>query len=172
MRTRVAALEGARFVSNIQIMGITLSRSALLLMLAFGAPARADPDAGTPSDKPDAAPPLVLTPSTSASPAEPHGETGRPAPPSLDSTRSPMPDRLANDHWMQYYPMAPPTQPVPDGSGKSGGTSGGGANRTSTIFGPTVGTRPPGGAPPDIPRDSVTRTPEDQMAPSTPSLTP
>jgi hypothetical protein len=164
----VAALERGRFISNIQIMGITLSRSALLLLLALGTPARADPDAGTPSDKPDAAPPLVLRPSTSAAPAEPRGETGRPAPPALDSTRSPMPDRLANDHWLQYYPMAPPTPPVPNSSGQSGG----GANKASTIFGPTVGKRPPGGAPPDIPRDSVTRTPEDQMAPSTPSSTP
>jgi hypothetical protein len=164
----VAALEGARFISNIQIMGITLIGSALLV-LALTTPAVADPDGGAPSDKPDAAPPLVLTPNASGETTGQSGaQEGRPAPPSRDSKRSPMPDRLANDHWMQYYPMAPPTPPVPENTG----TSGGGAKRASTIFGPTVGQRPPGGAPPDIPRDSVTRTPEDQMAPPSPSSTP
>jgi hypothetical protein len=153
-------------------MGITLMGSALLV-LALSAPAVADPDGGAPSDKPDAAPPLVVVPNASRTATDQSGaREGRPAPPALDSTRSPMPDRLANDHWMQYYPMAPPTPPVPENTGKSGGTSGGGAKRASTIFGPTVGQRPPGGAPPDIPRDSVTRTPEDQLAPPTPSSTP
>lgn len=156
-------------------MGITLSGSALLLALAMAAPARAEPDAGPPGDKPDAGPPLVVVPNSSGTTAEPQGErTGLPAPPALDSKRSPMPDRLANDHWLQYFPMAPPTPPVPN----SGGTTGGGAKRVNTIFGPTGGKRvnngkrATGGAPPDIPRDSVTRTPEDMMVPPTPTSTP
>jgi hypothetical protein len=82
-----------------------------------------------------------------------------------------MPDRLANDHWLQYYPQAAPTPPVPDSSGKTGSTtrvkSGGGANKVNTIFKGATG-----GAPPDVPRGSVTRTPEDQMAPPAPSTTP
>ena len=150
-------------------MGITLSGSALLLALAIAAPARAEPDAGPPEDKPDAGAPLVVVPNSSGTTAEPQGERpGLPAPPALDSKRSPMPDRLANDHWLQYFPMAPPTPPVPTS------TAGGGARRTSTIFGPVPANskRPTGGAPPDIPRDSVTRTPEDMMAPPTPTSTP
>jgi hypothetical protein len=151
----------------------TLVRSALLT-LALAAPAGAEPDGGEPpsSDKPDAAPPLVLVPNGSGAATEPQAEpSGLPPPPALDSKRSPMPDRLANDHWMQYYPMAPPTPPVPN----TGGKSGGGANRVNTIFGPipaNSGKGATGGAPPDIPRDSVTRTPEDMMVPPTPSSTP
>jgi hypothetical protein len=149
-------------------MGIRLAWT-LALTLALEAGARAQPDAGPEPSKPDAAAPLVVVPNGSGAPAAAQGELpGRPAPPSLDSKRSPMPDRLANDHWLQYFPQAPPTPPVPESTGKSGG----GANKASTIFGPTVGKRPPGGAPPDIPRDSVTRTPEDQLAPTTPSITP
>jgi hypothetical protein len=80
-----------------------------------------------------------------------------------------MPDRLANDHWMQYYPMAAPTPPVPDGTGKSGG----GASRVNTIYkSATGGKGATGGAPPDVPRGSVTRTPEDQMGPTLPSSAP
>jgi len=111
-----------------------------------------NPDAGSSLVSPNGAPP-----------AEPAGEVpGRPPPRALDSKRTPMPDRLANDHWLQYYPLAPPTPPVP----QSGGATGGGANRASTIFKKAA----TGGAPPDLPRDSVTRTPEDQLAPpSTPA---
>jgi len=148
-------------------MGITLMGPALLV-LAIAAPAVAQPDGGTATDKPDAGPPLVVVPTASAAPAQGHGEKpGLPAPPALDSKRTPMPDRLANDHWLQYFPMAPPTPPVPEHTGQSGG----GAKKVNTIFGPTVGKRPPGGAPPDIPRDSVTRTPEDQLAPPASSTT-
>jgi hypothetical protein len=153
-------------------MGITLMGSALLV-LALAAPVRAEPDGGTAGDKPDAGAPLVVVPNGSAAPPQRSGETpGLPPPPALDSKRTPMPDRLANDHWMQYYPMAPPTPPAPESTGKTGATAGGGAKKVNTIFGPTVGTRPPGGAPADIPRGSVTRTPEDQMAPPAPSSTP
>lgn len=154
-------------------MGITLMGSALLV-LTLAAPAAAQPDGGTAGDKPDAGAPLVVVPNGSGAGTQPRGETpGLPPPPALDSKRTPMPDRLANDHWLQYYPQAPPTPPVPENTGKagakSGTTSGGGAKKVNTIFGPTVGTRPPGGAPPDVPRGSVTRAPEDQLAPPSPS---
>jgi hypothetical protein len=143
-------------------MGIRLAWT-LALTLALEAGASAQPDAGAEPNKPDAAAPLVVVPNASAAPAEPQGETtGRPPPRALDSKRTPMPDRLANDHWMQYFPMAPPTPPIPN----SAGASGGGAKRVNTIKGPSSS------APPDIPRGSVTRTPEDQMAPTTPSITP
>jgi hypothetical protein len=153
-------------------MGITLRGSALVLMLAVAGSAKAEPDGGSPGDKADAGAPLVVVPNSSAAPASTPAEPpGRPAPPARDSTRTPMPDRLANDHWMQYSPMAAPTPPVPNSSGKTGG----GANRVNTIFGGTRtrdGKGATGGAPPDVPRDSVTRTPEDQMAPPTPSSAP
>jgi hypothetical protein len=153
-------------------MRITLIGSALLV-LALAAPAGAEPDGGAPGDKPDAAPPLVLTPNGSGAATDQSGaQEGRPAPPALDSKRSPMPDRLANDHWMQYYPMAPPTPQVPANTGKAGAPTGGGAHRANTIFGPGVGEPPPGAAPADIPRDSVTRTPEDQMGLTVPSQAP
>jgi hypothetical protein len=159
-----AALEGRRFVSNIEIMGMRALLGPGLLVLALGAPVAAEPDGAAEPNKPDAGAPLVVVPNGSASPAETHGEsTGRPPPRALDSKRTPMPDRLANDHWMQYYPMAPPTPPVPEGTGKSGG----GASRVNTIYKGATG-----GAPPDIPRDSVTRTPEDQMGPTVPSSAP
>ncbi len=130
----------------------------LALALPFVLGVRADARAGEQADTPDAGAPLLLVPNGSATPAEPGSETpGVPPPRALDSKRTPMPDRLANDHWLQYFPMAPPTPPIPDGNGASGG----GANRVNKIEGST------GGAPPDIPRDSVTRTPEDQLAPPT-----
>jgi hypothetical protein len=151
---------------------------ALVLASALQGRAGAQPDAGneptpnppgTEPNKPDAGPPLVVVPNASRTATDQSGaREGRPAPPALDSNRSPMPDRLANDHWMQYFPMAPPTPPVPENTG----TSGGGAKRASTIFGPTVGKRPPPGAPSDLPRGSVTRTPEDQLAPPSSSQTP
>ncbi|HEY6476487.1 MAG TPA: hypothetical protein VI456_07870 [Polyangia bacterium] len=154
-------------------MGIRTLVVSGLLVLALGAPVTAEPDGGAAPDKPnpDAGAPLVVVPNGSAAPTEPHGEsTGRPPPRALDSKRTPMPDRLANDHWLQYYPMAPPTPPVPG----STSTSGGGANRVNTIYkGATGGAKgATGGAPPDVPRDSVTRTPEDQMGPTVPSSAP
>jgi hypothetical protein len=149
--------------------------SALLLSSALVGPAGAQPDATPEANKPDAGAPLVVVPNGSAAPAQAPGESpGLPPPPALDSKRTPMPDRLANDHWLQYFPLAPPTPPVPDSSGKTGG----GPKKVNTIFGPTGskgaagGKGATGGAPPDIPRDSVTRTPEDQMAPPSPSSTP
>jgi hypothetical protein len=136
---------------------------ALGLTFALQVRAGAEPDAATEPNKPDAGAPLVVVPNGSAAPAEQQGEVpGRPPPRALDSKRTPMPDRLANDHWLQYFPMAPPTPTVPD----STGTSGGGAKRANTIKGGS------GGAADDIPRDSVTRTPEDQMGLSPPSSAP
>ena len=58
---------------------------------------------------------------------------------------------------MMDIPLAPPTPPVPNNSG-------GGANRTSKILkDASKGTS--GAASSEIPRDDVTRTPEDQLAP-------
>jgi hypothetical protein len=165
---RADALEGRRFVSNIEIMGMRALLAPGLLVLALGASVAAEPDGTAEPNKPDAGAPLVVVPNGSATPAEAHGEsTGHPPPRALDSKRTPMPDRLANDHWMQYYPMAPPTPPVPEGTGKSGG----GASRVNTIYkGATKGAT--GGAPPDLPPDNVTHTPEDQMGPTVPSSAP
>jgi hypothetical protein len=145
-------------------MGTRTLLATGLIVLAFGGPATAAPDAGATADKPDAGAPLVVVPNHSAAPAQPGGEsTGRPPPRALDSKRTPMPDREANDHWMQYSPTAAPTPPVPGSTGKSGG----GAGRVNTIYKGATG-----GAPPEVPRGSVTRTPEDEMAPPTPSAAP
>jgi hypothetical protein len=125
---------------------------ALALALCLGSAGRAEAqaDAGSPTGS-DVPQPLVVMPnklpSTEGRPASaPPG----PPPRALDSDRTPMPDRLANDHWMQYFPVAPQTPPIPEG---------GGANRVGIIKGIKSG------APPDLPLDSVTRTPEDQIAP-------
>jgi hypothetical protein len=144
--------------------------TSALVLSALALPAAAQPDTTPAANKADAGAPLVVVPNGSAAPAPTAREsTGRPPPPALDSQRSPMPDRLANDHWLQYYPQAAPTPPVPDNRGKP---SGGGANKVNTIFGPTGGKGATGGAPPDIPRGSVTRTPEDMLVPPTPASTP
>ncbi|HVV50296.1 MAG TPA: hypothetical protein VHO06_11595 [Polyangia bacterium] len=110
-------------------------------------------------DRPDAAPPLLVRPNgAAASAAEaPAPKPGFPPPRALDSARTPMPDRLALPHAIQYYPLAPPTPPIPEGTNQ-----GGGARRMNDIL------RGAGGAPPDLPRDAVTRTPEDQLAPRAP----
>jgi len=76
-------------------------------------------------------------------------------------SRAPVPDRLMLPEDMMDIPLAPPTPPVPNNSGNQ---TGGGANRTSAIFkGPPKGSS--SSAPSEIPRDNVTRTPEDQLAP-------
>jgi hypothetical protein len=135
---------------------------ALALTAGLQARAGAAPDAEPDPHKPDAGAPLVVVPNGSAAPA-PQGEsTGLPPPRALDSKRTPMPDRLANDHWLQYFPMAPPTPTIPDSTGASGG----GAKRANTIRRGADGTER------DIPRDSVTRTPEDQMGLTVPSSAP
>src|SRR4029077_209304 len=98
---RADALEGQSFVSNIEIMGMRALLAPGLLVLVLGAPLAAEPDGTAEPNKSDAGAPLVVVPNASATPAEAHGEsTGRPPPRALDSKRTPMPDRLANDHWM------------------------------------------------------------------------
>ena len=137
---------------------------ALVLALPFALGVRADAWAGEETNTPDGGAPLLLVPNGSATPAEPRSETpGLPPPRALDSKRTPMPDRLALPQSMQNTPLAPPTPFIPDNSGTST-KAGGGANRVNQIFSGATG-----GAPPEIPRDSVTRTPEDQLAPPRPS---
>ncbi|HLK90574.1 MAG TPA: hypothetical protein VKZ18_11805 [Polyangia bacterium] len=123
---------------------------ALALSLEVAGPAAAQADAAPPADT-DASQPLVVMPNSApASEGPPPSTPPGPPPRALDSARTPMPDRLANDHWMQYFQVAPQTPPIPEG---------GGANRVGLIKGVKSG------APADQPRDSVTRTPEDQFAP-------
>jgi len=163
------ALEPGARDANIEDMGMRLSVAiGLAWTLAMSGRVYAQSPTGAQSptekkaDNPDAAPPLLESP-RNAPPAQPAGEVPGPPPRALDSKRTPMPDRLQLDHWGQYYPQAPPTPPIPD----SGGASGGGAKRVNTIIKKAA----TGGAPPDLPRDSVTRTPEDQLAPPSPPAT-
>ncbi len=60
-------------------------------------------------------------------------------------------------------PLAPPTPPIPNHSATNGQT-GSGANRTSKIL-KNASKGASAAAPSEIPRDNVTRTPEDQLAP-------
>lgn len=130
----------------------------LALVLGVGAHARGDVGPGPP----DGGASLLAAPGSGAAPAESGSETsGRPPPRALDSKRTPMPDRLALPEDLQTAPLAPPTPYVPDNSGTT--KNGGGSNRVNQIFKGATG-----GAPPDVPRGSVTRTPEDQLAPPTP----
>ncbi|HEX3902497.1 MAG TPA: hypothetical protein VH853_06585 [Polyangia bacterium] len=144
-------------VRMVLALGLAL---ALVLGAEVGAP-RAD--SRQPADNSDGGAPLVVMPnSSSGAPATANTPTeppGAPPPRSLDSKRAPVPDRLALPDSMQDVPLAPPTPPIPDNSGASK-KAGGGANRTSQFVRNGFG-----GAPPDLPRDSVTRTPEDQLAP-------
>jgi hypothetical protein len=127
-----------------------LGLMALALSLAAGPPARAQTHQAT--DRPDAGPPL-LDPNIPRPTADTEQNRATPPPRSLDSKRAPVPDRLALPADMQDIPLAPPTPPVP----QSGGTkTGGGPNRVKEIF------KAPGGGQ-DVPRGSVTRTPEDQV---------
>lgn len=149
------ALEAGAGSPNIKDMGRRLGAAmGLVWTLAIGGTAPAQsPTAGT-KENPDAAPPALLQPNGAVSPAEPAAEQpGVPPPRALDSKRTPMPDRLSDDHWLQYFPEAPPTPYVPN----SGASTGGGANRVKNIF--------TGGAPVNLPGESVTRTPEDQLPP-------
>ena len=149
-------------------MQIMDTRVVLALVVASALALRADGQAETvppPGGKPDGGASLVSVPSNSATaPAGSETEAPWPPPPrSLDSKRAPVPDRLMLPEDMMDIPLAPPTPPIPNNSG-SNGRAGGGANRSSAIFkGPPKGSS--SSAPSEIPRDNVTRTPEDQLAP-------
>ena len=141
-------------------------RVVLALVVGSALALRAEGQAQTSSPgggQPDGGASLVAAPgSSAASPASSETEAPWPPPPrSLDSKRAPVPDRLMLPADMENIPLAPPTPPIPNNSAARGG----GANRTSTIFkGPPKGAS--GSAPSEIPRDNVTRTPEDQLAPA------
>ena len=136
-------------------------RVVLALVVAFVLGIEANGRAETvppPGDRPDGGASLVTVPNGSAAtPTDSESEAPWPPPPrSLDSKRAPVPDCLMLPEDMMDIPLAPPTPPIPN--------NGGGANRTSTILKDArKGTSP--GAPSEIPRDNVTRTPEDQLAP-------
>ena len=138
------------------------TRVVLALVVAFvlgsGAGGRAE-TVPPPGDRPDGGASLVTVPNSSAAtPTSSETEAPWPPPPrSLDSKRAPVPDRLMLPEDMMDIPLAPPTPPIPN--------SGGGANRTSTILKKDFSKGTSAGAPSDIPRDNVTRTPEDQLAP-------
>jgi hypothetical protein len=140
------------------------TRVVLALVVGTALAMRADGRAETaPSGgRPDGGASLVTVPNGStATPASSETEAPFPPPPrSLDSKRAPVPERLMLPADMEDIPLAPPTPTIPNSSGAQGS----GANRTSAIL-----KRPPKGSsgttPSDIPRDNVTRTPEDQLAP-------
>ena len=139
------------------------TRVVLALVVAFVLGVSADGRAETvppPGQRPDGGASLITLPNSSAAtPTSSETEAPWPPPPrSLDSKRAPVPDRLMLPEDMMDIPLAPPTPPIPN-------SSGGGANRSSTILKKDFakGTSP--GAASDIPRDNVTHTPEDQLAP-------
>ena len=127
-------------------------------VLGSGAEGRAE-TVPPPGERPDGGASLVTVPNGSAAtPTSSETEAPWPPPPrSLDSKRAPVPDRLMLPEDMMDIPLAPPTPPIPN--------SGGGANRTSTILKKDFSKGTSAGVPSDIPRDNVTRTPEDQLAP-------
>jgi hypothetical protein len=141
------------------------TRVVLALVVAFVLGAQADGRAETvppPGGGSDGGASLVTVPNSSAATSTSAGtEAPWPPPPrSLDSKRAPVPDRLMLPQDMMDIPLAPPTPPIPNNSG----TSGSGANGTSKILKEaSKGTS--GAARSEIPRDNVTRTPEDQLAP-------
>jgi hypothetical protein len=147
-------------------------RVALALVMASALATHADGQAETvppPAGGPDGGASLIGVPGNSAPvPTNAEGEAPWPPPPrSLDSKRAPVPDRLMLPADMEDIPLAPPTPPIPNNSGTNGtngSKTGGGANRTSTIL-KDVSKGTSVNAPSDIPRDNVTRTPEDQLAP-------
>jgi hypothetical protein len=121
---------------------------------ANASPATASPSTASPTDRPDGGPPLL-------DPNIPHQTTtgtderppGLPPPRAMDTKRAPVPDRLALPEDMQNIPLAPPTPYVPP---LDGAKNGGGPNRVKQILSSP-------GAGQDVPRGSVTRTPEDQV---------
>ena len=144
-------------------MGI---RSAVgLMVLVAGVAAGSGVRAETrKADRPDGgSPPLLESPSHATAAESPAPAPGTPAPRALDSKRTPMPDREALPQDLQDAPLAPPTPPIPQSTG--GSKKGGGPSRVKDIFhGP-----PNGAGGQQQPRDSVTHTPEDQLAPSPPA---
>jgi hypothetical protein len=143
-------------------MKIMDTRVVLALVVGFVLGTRADGRAETvppPGGGPDGGASLISVPNSSAAaPTNSGTEAPWPPPPrSLDSKRAPVPDRLMLPEDMMDIPLAPPTPPVPN--------NGGGANRTSTILKKDFAKGTSAAAPSDIPRDNVTRTPEDQLAP-------
>ena len=142
------------------------TRVVLALAVAFvlGAGAAGRAETGAPGNNPDGGASLVEMPNSSAgAPTNSQTEAPWPPPPrSLDSKRAPVPDRLMLPDEMKDVPLAPPTPPIPNNSGTNSQT-GSGANGTSKIFKGASKTSPE--APSEIPRDNVTRTPEDQLAP-------
>jgi hypothetical protein len=138
------------------------TRVVLALAVGFVLGIRADGRAETvppPGEGPDGGASLISVPNSSAAaPTSSGTEAPWPPPPrSLDSKRAPVPDRLMLPEDMMDIPLAPPTPPVPN--------SGGGANRAGAILKKDFAKGTSAGAPSDIPRDNVTRTPEDQLAP-------
>ncbi|HTB59242.1 MAG TPA: hypothetical protein VLC06_15320 [Polyangia bacterium] len=142
------------------------TRVVLALAVGFVLGLSADGRAETvpPASNADGGASLVELPNSSAgAPTNSQTEAPWPPPPrSLDSKRAPVPDRLMLPEDMLDIPLAPPTPPIPNNSGSNGQT-GSGANRTSKIFKNASKTSPE--APSEIPRDNVTRIPEDQLAP-------
>jgi hypothetical protein len=135
---------------------------AVASVLGIGPSGRAE--TVPPANGADGGASLVEMPNSSAgAPTNAQTEAPWPPPPrSLDSKRAPVPDRLMLPEDMLDIPLAPPTPPIPNNSGTNGQT-GSGANGTSEIFKSAAKTS--GDAPSEIPRDNVTRTPEDQLAP-------
>jgi len=142
------------------------TRVVLALAVTFVLGIRADGRAETvpAPGKPDGGASLAVPNSSAANPSGSETETPWPPPPrSLDSKRAPVPDRLMLPEDMENIPLAPPTPPIPNNSGTNNQT-GSGANHTSKIF-KSASKRTSADAPSNIPRDNVTRTPEDQLAP-------
>jgi len=108
---------------------------ALGLSVAMGARAAAQTQPST--DRPDGGTSL-LDPNLPRPAADTGQKPGEPPPRSLDSKRAPVPDLLALPDDMQDIPLAPPTPPVPDPSGRK---PGGGPNRVGEIFGAPGGGR-------------------------------
>ena len=138
------------------------TRVVLALVVAFvlGVRAEGRAETGPPANSPDGGASLVEMPNSSAGAAT-DSQTEAPWPPpprSLDSKRAPVPDRLMLPEDMMDIPLAPPTPPIPN-------SSGGGANRASKILKKDAAKGMSGAAPSEIPRDNVTRTPEDQLVP-------
>ena len=108
--------------------------------------------ASPPKDRPDAGPPLLDPNIPRQTTGTDDRSPGVPPPRSLDSKRAPVPDRLMLPADMEDIPLAPPTPPVPPMDGAKGG----GPNRMKKIL------KSQGGGQ-SLPRDSATRTPEDQV---------
>jgi hypothetical protein len=94
------------------------------------------------NDRPDAGPPL-LDPNAPRQTAGGDERPGTPPPRAMDSTRTPMPDRDALPKDLQDARLAPPTPPVPQGTGAP--KTGGGPNRVKEIF------KSPGGGQDQVP---------------------